>query len=380
MASIEKRENNRGTSWRVIWYDPSGHKKSKTWTTEDRAELWKNLIEAVNGDADAAVRTLAAQSSEAMTVQQVAEHRMGLIRAAAFTIQTYESYMKNHIGPAFGSRPIDTITEDDCRRFIMALERKNLSPKYIHNIAGWLTSVMGHAADRGWREGNPMKPEMLPEQTISDEQEEAKFLTRDEAGAIIERMPQKYQLPAFLLLATGMRPQEMRALKVSDVHLDAKQPVVRVTKAIKQDRKNGAKVGTTKSRSGNRSIGLPRRSVVPLLAAHVKDRAGDEYLFPGRDGRWIPAETFYGAFKKGVRRAQADKKLTKNPGPYALRHTHASLMIDQGMDIYKLSKHLGHSHVSVTESTYLHLYPTAVFEAAEMAEIAIGALPLLAAR
>lgn len=374
MASIETRQTTKGTSYKVIWYDPKGRKRSKTWADENRADLWKNLIEAVNGDTTAAAQALARQASTARTINEVARHRMDLIRATPFTIQTYESYMRNHISPAFGDWPVDTLTEDDCRRFIMGLERKNLAPKTIHNIAGWLTSVLLHAEERGWRDGNPMKAEMLPHVTRTDADEENMFLTRAEAFAIIERMPAEYQLPALLMLSTGMRPSEMRALKVSDVHLDAAQPVVRVTKAIKRDNERGEYVGPPKSKQAVRSLGLPG-SIIPILAGHMEGRASGEYLFPGAVNAWMSSAAFAKAFEKGAIRARSDRKLGRTPTPYSLRHSHASMMIDNGMDIYKLSRHMGHGSVQMTEKVYLHLYPDAVYQAAEIASIAIGDLP-----
>src|SRR5690606_26760875 len=252
-------------------------------------------------------------------------------------------------GPALGDWPVDTVTEDDCRRFVITLERRGLSAKYIHNICGWLTSIFRHADERGWRQGNPMKPEILPEVTRTDEDEADMFLTRGEAVAIIERMPKRHRDPARLMLATGLRPAEMRALTVGDVHLDLEQPVVRVTKAIKQDREKGSYVGPPKSPRAVRSLGLPP-SVAAMLRAHVTGRKSTAYLFPDKDGSWVPESTFYQAFTAGVARARAAGVLHKQPAPYSLRHTHASLMIDAGMGLYKLSRHMGHASQAITES------------------------------
>src|SRR5690625_3405459 len=370
MASIEERTGPKGTSWKVVWYS-GGRRRSKTWQSLVLAELWKNLIESVHGDEAAAARHLARQASQAMTLTKVAEHRLDLLRATDFTRQTYPSYMRNHIGPALGDWPVDTITEDDCRRFVIDLERKGLSAKYIHNICGWLTSVLSHAEERGWRSGNPMKPAMLPEIVLSDEGEANKFLTMAEAVAIIDRMPKHHQDPARLMLATGLRPAEMRALTVGDVYLDVQQPVVRVTKAIKQNRKKGSYVGPPKSPRAVRSLGLPP-SVAEMLRPHVHGRKSDEYLFPDRNGSWVPESTFYQAFTAGVARAQAAGVLAKRPGPYSLRHTHASLMLDAGMDLWKLSRHMGHASQAITESTYAHLMPDAHYQAASFAARAVG--------
>lgn len=374
MASIEARTGQKKTSFRVIWRDTDGQKQSKTWPTKERAELWKALIESVNGDESKAAEHLARQASQAMTLNAASDHRMGLLRADEFTVQTYEIYMRKHISPYFGEWPIDTITEDDCTRFVLSLEKKNLSPKYIHNITGWLTSVFLHAIARGWAPANPMNPKVLPEVIHSDETEADKFLTREEAQAIISRMLERHQVPAQLMLGTGMRPAEMRALTVGDVYLDAAQPVVRVTKAIRQDRKLGERLGPTKTRRSVRSLGIPP-SLIEALKPHVEGRKGSEYLFPGKAGQWIPASTFTQAFARGVKLATAAELLTKKPGPYSLRHTHASLMIDAGMDMYKLSRHMGHATQKITEDTYVHLYPDAQYEAANFAAIALGEAP-----
>lgn len=374
MASIEERRGTTGITYRVVWRDPDGHKQSKRWADRDRAELWKALIESVNGDESAAAQHLARKASTAMTVEKVAAHRIDLLRATEFTRQTYESYMRNHIGPALGTWPVDTVTDDDCRRFVIGLERKGLSPKYIGNICGWLTSVFKHAEDRAWRQGNPMKPGMLPAVVRTDADEADMFLTLAEARAIIDHMPERHRDPATLMLATGLRPAEMRALTVGDVYLDAQQPVVRVTKAIKQDRERGSYVGPPKSRQAVRSAGLPP-SVVDVLRRHVVGRSSDAILFPDGGGSWLPESTFYQAFMVGVNRARAGGVLTKRPSPYSLRHTHASLMLDAGMDLWKLSRHMGHASQQITEQVYAHLMPDAHYVAAQYSAAALGESP-----
>lgn len=370
MASIERRPGPRGISYKVVWY-VDGRKRSKTWADESKAQMWCQLIESVQGDEARAIEHLARQASEAPTVEKVSEHRLALLRGTEFSRQTYASYMRNHIGPALGDWPVDTVAEDDCRRFVIALERKGLSAKYVHNICGWLTSVFKHAEERGWRQGNPMKPGMLPEVVVTDEDEADKFLTRAEAEAIIERMPRRHQDPARLMLATGLRPSEMRALTVGDAWLDQDQPVVRVTKAIKQNREGGSYVGPPKSKRAVRSLGLSP-STAEMLRSHVAGRASTEILFGDGHGGWLPESTFYQGFTAGRERARADGLLSKNPSPYSLRHTHASLMLAHGMSIWALSRHMGHGSVQVTESVYAHLMPDAQYQAANYAQKAIG--------
>jgi integrase len=111
------------------------------------------------------------------------------------------------------------------------------------------------------------------------------------------------------------------------------------------------------------------------LAAHVKDRPTTEYLFPGAVNEWMSHKAFAEAFSRGVSLARQDEVLAKSPSPYSLRHTHASLMIANGMEIYALSRHMGHASVTMTEKAYLHLYPDAIYRAATVAEAALGQIP-----
>lgn len=159
-----------------------------------------------------------------------------------------------------GDWPVDQVTGDDCRRFVISLEEKPLGPKMIHHVCGWQVSVLRHADDRGHRKSVPMKSEMLSKITPSDEDEENMFLTRAEAQSVIKRIKNpKYQDACALLLATGLRPSELRALKVRDVTITETRQVIRVSKAIRQNRETGEYVGPPKSELSDRRVGMPPR-------------------------------------------------------------------------------------------------------------------------
>ncbi|WP_162319542.1 tyrosine-type recombinase/integrase [Nesterenkonia haasae] len=377
MASIQTRSGPKGTSFRVTWRE-DGSQKVATYRSEEAALNWKRLIEAV-GSADEADRILEKQNSTSPTVDEVAEHRLELLRATRGTKATYRQYMRTHISPAFGSWPVDTVSPDDCRRFVIALENKGRAPKMIHNICGWLTSLMLHAEERGWRSGNPMKADMLPPVERSDATEASMFLTKKEADAIISRVRQPYQDFCLLMLSTGMRPSESRSLTVADVLLDQPQPVIRVTKAMKNSREKGGYeyVGPPKSKASRRPGGLPP-SAVQMLRPHLAGRPSSEPLFPGVRTEYMSHSAPGRAFNKGAAEARSEGELHKDPDLDSLRHTHASLMLAAGMETWKLANHLGHDE-TMTRKVYGHLMPEAQFEAATFAAKALdgGAILML---
>lgn len=84
-----------------------------------------------------------------------------------------------------------------------------------------------------------------------------------------------------------------------------------------------------------------------------KDRYVDsDYVFPAKySGKNIQVSNFETNFKNYLRRAGLSETLT----PHCLRNNFAKRCLMNGMDIYTLSKILGHSSVTVTEQAYLDL-------------------------
>lgn len=84
-----------------------------------------------------------------------------------------------------------------------------------------------------------------------------------------------------------------------------------------------------------------------------KDRyVESDYLFPVKaTGQSLEISTFETTFKKYITRSGIEKDVS----PHALRNNFAKRCIMAGMDIYTLSRILGHSSVTVTEKAYLDL-------------------------
>jgi integrase/recombinase XerD len=74
-------------------------------------------------------------------------------------------------------------------------------------------------------------------------------------------------------------------------------------------------------------------------------------LFPKKSGLPLEIHSFESGFKRYLGRAGIEK----NYSPHALRNNFAKRCLMNGMDIYTLSRILGHSSVSVTENAYLDL-------------------------
>lgn len=117
-----------------------------------------------------------------------------------------------------------------------------------------------------------------------------------------------------------------------------------------------------KTAKGRRMVDLSPSAILALRAYRESvdvDRAflgipltGDSLVFSHPDGSPLLPNTVTHAFAKIVRRAGL-----KGIRLHDLRHTHASLMLRQGVHPKVVSERLGHANVSITLDTYSHVTP-----------------------
>jgi integrase len=161
--------------------------------------------------------------------------------------------------------------------------------------------------------------------------------------------------PIVLLMArTGLRIREALALQVGDIDLDARHIEVRRTWGSRA-RANGAlRFNTPKGRRA-RLVDMSRQ-LTATLKLHLADRDDPStWVFPGRgpDAPMNPV-TFLARWTS----------LLKVAGitywkPHTLRHTYASLLIQNGESLAYVRDQLGHASIKITVDTYGHLVPGA---------------------
>ena len=142
-----------------------------------------------------------------------------------------------------------------------------------------------------------------------------------------------------LMLDSGMRLGECSTLLVADLELARKRINLRAEE--------------TKGRKDRTVYFSPRTESILRRWLQYKDRyVESEYLFPVKEhGGSIGVGNFESNFKKYINRAGLDQEYS----PHCLRNNFAKRCLMNGMDIFTLSKILGHSSVEVTEQAYLDL-------------------------
>jgi integrase len=180
---------------------------------------------------------------------------------------------------------------------------------------------------------------------------------------------------AMVALFGGLRLGEVLALRWSRVDLD--RGVIQVREALEQTKLLGVRFKTPKSKAGRRDITLPD-VLVEVLRAHRKAAlelrmqlgAGklpdDALLFANLDGSPLTPNSLSMAWIDF-----ADRSGMSEVTFHALRHTHASQLIDAGVDIVTISKRLGHAKPDITLRVYAHLFKKDDSKAAEAINAAL---------
>jgi len=196
-------------------------------------------------------------------------------------------------------------------------------------------------------------PASLVKPLKTDDKKPVRFLTLEECEQLLEAASPEYYPVVFTLLNTGMRKAELENLRWEDVDFQRAKMMVRA----KED---------WNPKTGEREIPLSEDlcSLLSELKGSRKKPKRTDYVFPikgtGRSHNWLREELI-----RTARRAQIHD-LTR---VHTLRHTFASHLVMNGVDLPTVGKLMGHSDVETT-MIYAHLAP-------EHLTKAIGRLPFV---
>jgi integrase len=275
-----------------------------------------------------------------------------------------------HVRRHLGDRRLQAIRPGDISGLYAALVRQGLTPRTIKLVHSVLMRALKQAKMWGLLRDNPA--EMVKPPKIQNR--ETDILQPDQARRLLKALHGKpLYLIASLALGTGMRRNEMLALRWSDLDLDAN--ALTIETALEG---NSTRVKRPKTKHSRRTISLPPH-IVTELRGHWKAQQEQRLtLGMGRtpDDGYVFA-TFDGKAPSPNAVTKAWPVAMKSIGMpaislHSLRHVHASMLIASGMDILTISRRLGHSTPTVTLGVYGHLIHGADDRAAQVMAAAFG--------
>ena len=219
--------------------------------------------------------------------------------------------------------------------------RQPVSVTTINNYIRNLRAFFNWYADEHPPRDSPMK-KIRP---LKDERQKREYLEDDEVRKLLNIFDKSYFSERrdvtiiLLLLDTGMRLGECLALKIDSVDL-VERTIVIPAETTKGCKERCVFFSTKTARELRRWLAFKDRYIETPVLFPVKATG-----FP------LGVCTFETNFRSYIRRAGINKPIS----PHALRNNFAKRCILAGMDIYTLSRILGHSSVTVTEKAYLDL-------------------------
>ena len=297
---------------------------------------------------------------------------------SARTGQRYRELM-GHVRPRIGNVPIQKLKPVHIGELYATLLREGRgknghAPRTVGHVHRVLHRALGFAAQWGIVPNNVaalVDPPRVPSTEID-------ALTPVQVLAVLETLRGKsIYLIAALALATGMRRNELLALRWQDVDLDKGK--LTVEQSLEQV-KGRIAFKAPKTRHGRRTIALPSSTVAELrthwkaqqqqrMALGLGKAPGNSQVLATFDGR--PRSP--NAVTKEWSLAMA-KAGMPNITLHSLRHTHASHLIANGVDILTVSRRLGHGSPTITLSVYGHLMHNTDERAAQIMEATFSAI------
>lgn len=349
---------NRRGKWVLDYRDVTGRRRWETvqGTRKDAEDRLAKIIGSGYKVIDSK-RTFEDYAKEWMNIYAKAHVK-------ASTQWEYDSVLRNHLLPVFGSVPFSRINKEMVKKLVAEKVQKGLSRSHVRKIVVPLREMFNHAIDDGILVSNPAS-RLGRFNYRRGESKEINPLTRSELSTLLQTTKEtmRHHYPLILCAArTGIRAGELAALHWSDIDFNGRFIEVR------RNMSRG-EMSTTKNHKSRRvDMSMQLTNTLDALLAEVKADAVrrnpqnpkealnavmETFIFVRPNGKQLDPndlrrQILYPALElAGIRRVRF----------HDLRHTFASLLIQQGEDLPYIRDQLGHFSIQMTVDIYGHLVP-----------------------
>jgi integrase/recombinase XerD len=243
------------------------------------------------------------------------------MRARRFSEDTQRDYVRNVRNfAAFLDRSPDTATKEDLRRFQLHMAQQQISPGSINAAIAALRFFFTVTLER---------PDLVrPLRIVTEPRRAPVVLSQEEVARLLEAAPGlKYKAALSVAYGAGLRVSEVANLKVSDI--DSQRMTLRVEQGKGQR---------------DRYVMLSPQ-LLELLRDWWQGARPQVWLFPGQNpiNPMTPRQ-----LNRAVTAAKDLAGIAKRVSPHTLRHSFATHLLEQGVDIRVIQVLLGHAKLETT--------------------------------
>ncbi len=367
---VRLRKDGRWEGRLVVEYDEKGLPKTKNVTAKTKSECedkLKVLRETLGKSADRIYADMPFGSWIDYWYKTFCKPALRYT-----TREGYESFIYRHVIPSVGKIPLNKLSQKDLQQFYAKLKRQGrlqyadklgaaVSDRLVRSCHAQCRAALEQAVKNALISYNPANDCKLPPKR----NREMQVLSPKEVGRFLVRAKEEGYYEIFLLeLSTGMRRGEILGLQWKD--LDFTDGSLRISRQV-LPAEGGVLVQPPKTKSSLRTIILPPY-MLEILAAMEKEK-NCEWIFP--------SPVNFGEPRNPSALSHRLQHLLKRSGCkkirfHDLRHTFATMALENGMDLKTLSDLLGHVSAETTLNIYSHLTDTMRVTAAIKIDREIG--------
>lgn len=338
--SVHKNKSNN------TWYVKHRNKTKRGFKTKRDAAIYEAQLKIENEDL-----------SVSSFIYDLADDYLKYYKTlvAYGTYRKTETIIKNIIIPNIKNKTLDMITELDCRKFREYVDSLDYSTRYKNCILISYKAIFKHAEKYFGLKKNPtsiIDPfKRTFQEKLDSKSKEMNIWSLDEFNKFINEVPKiEYKALFITLYFTGARLGEVLALQWKDLN----NGKISINKALTTKTINGTyEIKDTKNTSSIRDVVLGdnlNKFLLDIKTNEIKrkDFREDWFIF-GRN-KPLPQTSISRVKDTAIKKAKI-----KRIRIHDFRHSHASNLIGDGMDIVAVSRRLGHSDINMTLKVYTHL-------------------------
>jgi len=271
------------------------------------------------------------------------------------TLRSYEENLRIHLLPSLGRTKLRLLARGGIKSFLVDKQKEGLSRNTVRLIHATLRAMLNYAIDDGVIIHNPadkLGRQLRLTSSPTERDSEIKAFDRLQLTRFMDTAavsePEYYPL-FFTLARAGLRLGEAFALTWEDLDFESRQ--IRVEQGV-----SDGNLSTTKSR---RSRDVDMSAQLRDVLGNLKSRRLEQMLMEGREA--MPSWVFVNGVGQRMDQSRVSKvfkrvvkaaELALHYTPHCLRHTFASLLLQQGESPAYVQRQLGHASIQLTVDTY----------------------------
>ena len=375
-GSIYRRNNGTWAAQYTVWTVEGRKRRSVSGKT--RAEVSRKLTEAMANRDSGLVYDAGHLTVGDYLDRWLMDSVKGTVKETTYA--NYAYITRVHVTPAFGCVKLKSLTSAQVRSFYGEKARSSLAAATVKKMHVVLRKALAQAVSDGLIPRNAVDGVKPPR--ISAPGEEIKPLDSEECAAFLEASRGE-RLGALYVLAVhcGLREGELLALRWEDANLEAVKPALLVRRTLTRgENGRGYVIGASTKSGKGRRVRLTRRAAA-ALREHKKRQLEERIrlaglwqdqnlIFPNEAGRTFNPSNLR---NRSFRHIKARANVREDLRFHDLRHTCATLLLSEGVNVKVVSEMLGHASVTITLNTYSHVLPDMQDSAADAMEAALGA-------